>query len=432
MTLKYKISLLFLLFLRLFPVNAQQVKPVWSGKFIEENGLIILPVTVNGDTLHLFFDTGSRPVVLFSPGTGTRTDTAGMKKIFIRSIGNKRLIPAYRSDDNTVQLGPIRQQNVPLLVLKKNFIDAESFFKTKIDGLIGTEFFKNYVVKIDFFRKRFKIYPRKPAIPKRFKQTPLRFINGIPNIRFEVSGRKTVLALDTGNNDYLWLFNLPETERYKKVRLRIGRSITGDIEGWRTLADSIGPDDKTLDGVPVSVPDTSLLEDINRIYHARGILGTAWLRNYRFFIDFRHKKLYYRKPWWHKFRIVYDKSGIVLQYSTPRWIAYEKIIPAETGGPVPGLSEKPDLIPLRKVTRFRYSRLAKITEIIPGTPADKAGLRKGDLILKINGHFVFQFKNLAEINTILGGKEGKIIFLDVLRNEKQMRFRFRLKDYFKK
>ncbi|MBK7008931.1 MAG: PDZ domain-containing protein [Saprospiraceae bacterium] len=58
-----------------------------------------------------------------------------------------------------------------------------------------------------------------------------------------------------------------------------------------------------------------------------------------------------------------------------------------------------------------------VDEVFKGSSADKAGLEKGDIILKLNEKYIFSDKALFE--TLAGFKEGDKIGITVLRNNKE-------------
>ena len=71
-----------------------------------------------------------------------------------------------------------------------------------------------------------------------------------------------------------------------------------------------------------------------------------------------------------------------------------------------------------------------IVEIRKDSPAEKAGLIKGDVILTING----KEAHTLELQNVIGyfkSKTGKMISLTIDRNGKIMSFDFRLEDVFK-
>ncbi len=67
--------------------------------------------------------------------------------------------------------------------------------------------------------------------------------------------------------------------------------------------------------------------------------------------------------------------------------------------------------------------------IIPGSPADEAGLIEGDRILGMNGKDIAEFENLDEITGLLQGEEDTTIDLEVMRNGGRRQVRLVLRSY---
>jgi serine protease Do/serine protease DegQ len=76
-----------------------------------------------------------------------------------------------------------------------------------------------------------------------------------------------------------------------------------------------------------------------------------------------------------------------------------------------------DLDPaLAKAFGLSTTRGAVITQVLPGSPADKAGLKSEDIILKVNGREISSFGQLRNIVGLM--RVGEKVDLDVLRNGK--------------
>ncbi len=75
-------------------------------------------------------------------------------------------------------------------------------------------------------------------------------------------------------------------------------------------------------------------------------------------------------------------------------------------GPYLGVQGEPD------------SKDAKIARVIPGTPAEKAGVKPGDVILKYNGEGIGDFASLQE--RVGDSQPGEKVTLEVLRDGKRL------------
>jgi regulator of sigma E protease len=60
-----------------------------------------------------------------------------------------------------------------------------------------------------------------------------------------------------------------------------------------------------------------------------------------------------------------------------------------------------------------------VSEVIPGGPADRAGIQKGDVLIAINGK---ETNNLEEVVNIISSRSDKAILLTVRRNSQELNF----------
>jgi carboxyl-terminal processing protease len=70
----------------------------------------------------------------------------------------------------------------------------------------------------------------------------------------------------------------------------------------------------------------------------------------------------------------------------------------------------------------RYGAFPQVTGIIENSPAERQGLEFGDLITEIHG-LATPALSLMEVNLLLGDREGKLLDLKVLRDEKTIEFK---------
>jgi C-terminal processing protease CtpA/Prc len=76
--------------------------------------------------------------------------------------------------------------------------------------------------------------------------------------------------------------------------------------------------------------------------------------------------------------------------------------------------------------KFELKPIFRISNIRIDSNAEKAGLRKGDKILKINGGNVRDL-TIEKINELLKSEEGKTIKMEIERNTISFTYKFQLK-----
>lgn len=74
------------------------------------------------------------------------------------------------------------------------------------------------------------------------------------------------------------------------------------------------------------------------------------------------------------------------------------------------------------------SKYIEVLDVIQNSPAYKAGLKKGDLIYRINGSF-FNSKHLQEAVTFIKSKYRKIIHIKILRNKEIKEFSIKVDSF---
>mgnify|MGYP000868560027 FL=1 len=80
--------------------------------------------------------------------------------------------------------------------------------------------------------------------------------------------------------------------------------------------------------------------------------------------------------------------------------------------------------------KFVFKPTYRIEKLRKDSPAAKAGVMKGDILIKINGKYTFDLK-LEEIVEKFFQKENTKIDVVVERNGKDYQYRFRLEDNLK-
>jgi len=89
-----------------------------------------------------------------------------------------------------------------------------------------------------------------------------------------------------------------------------------------------------------------------------------------------------------------DGNDLIVQVRDDTGQVRDRLIPRES---VAGLSEEPDLLARLGVTPDRPSLPAVIGEILPGEPAEQAGLQIGDRVIAADGRPIGSWRELVEL-----------------------------------
>ena len=375
--------------------------------FTLKQGFIVVNIKLdNKIPLDFILDTGAEHSVLFHRAY---TDLLGMpysKRIQIR--GSDLDLPQYAliSRNAIINLASKAVVKRDLLVLEENIQLFQESLGFPIDGIIGGSFYRGLVINIDYKRKKLRFYNPDKFKMKRsgFTEIDIEILRNKPYITTKTSINQnsisyTKLLIDTGAGIPLLLHaNTDSTLVLPNIVINgtIGQGLGGNLEGF------IGKVHKFEMDIFEFPEILALFQDFDdQIEHNRpskifrnGIIGNLLLSRFEIFIDYLREKLYLKPIGKFNKDFDYDKSGLVI-------------------------------FALGKNLNQFY-----VKEVLPGTPAEEAGIMSGDLIKKI-GIFGSNFWSLERITEKLRGKDGKKIKMVIERGGYKIKKTFRLRDLFK-
>lgn len=365
------------------------------------NGFILLKIRINGIlSANFIFDTGAQHTLLF-------------KRIYAQILGLnfERRIPIMGSDLNR-DLFALITRNVLLdwdgyikmrkdiLVLEEDYFQLDEMLGTRIDGLVGGDIFKNYVIRLDYQRNVLTIYnPNAFKTPgKKFATIPLSVEDSKPYVevvvrmdgRYEVKAR---LLLDTGAGVTLMLF----TNTHPDLRLpdhtikgMLGKGLGGFLEGYLGRIDQMQLGSLIYPDMVTSFQDldSTLIGRQSTARH--GILGNLILNHYQVIIDYPHEKLYLHEVRKIKDRY-FDRSGLNIF----------------------GVGDD-------------FNEFI-VNSVIEKSPAAVADIRSGDIIRSVNG-IPAAFFTLNHLARKFQKKPGKKYRLIILRNESRIKKKIVLRE----
>lgn len=238
-----------------------------------------------------------------------------------------------------LDLGEVRFSNVRSLIYDLSELSAH--LGMKIDGVLGFSLFHDTVFTLDYPGSRLVLTPigQAPASPG----VTIHFNNeeGIPLIPVRLGNESFIALVDSGSDAPLMLNPVGLNPRFK-LEPRPG-AVVGNLTGNRTqeigrLAGSLG-----LGAYTLEEPIADLTDQLSA-------LGGQILRNFSVTFDPAHNQVTLFRP------STAPVSPEALRHS--------------------GLSFS------KKIAYWR------VEGVIPGSPADAAGVRVGDLVTRINGESV--------------------------------------------
>lgn len=401
------------------------------------NNLIIIPTEINGVKLSFLLDTGVEDSVLFSLDETDEIKFDKIEKILIKGFGNNEPVEAYKSVKNNIRIKNYVDINQTIYLVLNQNINISSQLGIPVNGIIGYNFFKNNIIKINYETKKITVFKNNTKhlkkIVKKYESIPLTFINNKPYVNSKVffenpkSELETTLLLDTGNTDAIWLFNR------KNSRIKIpenaiddylGRGFSGDVFGKRGAINSFQIGSFKLEKPLIAFPDSTAINDLDVNKIRLGSIGAEVIKRFTVYFDYKNNVIYIKKNSNFYNRFNYNMSGVDIEHQGLQWIS-------ESYENQPALANNlfsPDGEKIANNLRYKFvlKPIYVISNIRKNSPADLSGLKKGDLILKINHRKSYNYE-LQEINDLLKTEEGKIIEFEVERKEKILNFTFQLK-----
>jgi hypothetical protein len=292
---------------------------------------------------HFLIDTGAS-VTLVSPELAARySDTSAPpipeSQVCVKSAdGGTTLLPAVTL--RRLFLGQARFERVPALVYDCRALSAH--FGMKIDGVLGFPLFRDTLLTLDYPRSRVLLVPNSGP-PAALPGSTIKFDNASRTPLIPVTlGDETFIALiDSGSDGPLNLnpIGLHPTFDYGPRSGPALATLTGDrSQQVGRLAQPL-----QIGGYTFLRPLVALTDDL-------ASLGGAVLKNFSVTFDQRHNQVtFYRE------------------------------------------STAPILMPSRRSAGLSFDKNPvywRITSVVPGSPAEAAGVQTGDICTRIDGEFV--------------------------------------------
>lgn len=179
------------------------------------NNLIVIPVEINGVELSFLVDTGvAKPIIFNFLNISEDLQINQTEKIYIRGLGEGESVEALRSRNNIIKIGNAINISQSLYAVFDPAINFAPRLGVPIHGIIGYDFFKDFVVEINYSSRYIRLHSPDKYKAKRcsscevfdiefFNNKP--YINGVVSIKGEEI--PVILLIDSGGSDALWLFD---------------------------------------------------------------------------------------------------------------------------------------------------------------------------------------------------------------------------------
>lgn len=376
-------------------------KPVASIPFEMVGTYVVLKAKINNSsTLNLILDTGVRCTIITElfPEDSLSLNYSSYQEL--QGLGGNSGARALYSDSNTIVLNKkLKFTHRTAYYLENNFLNLSQQTGYKINGLLGADCFRDYIVQIDYTHRKVRFYQHENfEVPKGYGYMPMiidrqKMYIQLSILETDYNRRNIKMLIDSGAELTAWFqtltnnaVDIPE----KSVRGRLGEGLSGEINGVFARVPQICIANFCVKDPIVAFPDSSTISEIVRSSDRDGTIGSQLLSRFNLMIDTHARKFYFKPNSSFKNPFSYNIAGIEIAR-----VVY--------------------LIPQ-----------IEIINIWKSSPAEKAGLQTGDIITEINYEKTFGM-TAEEVRNYFNRSRSKPLNITVNRNGAVMNFKVEMK-----
>lgn len=354
---------------------------------------VVIRAKINDSSpLNLILDSGIRNTIITELQEGDRISLNYSDVKDLMGLGGGNHLEAYSSNFNVLKIGKLKMQSKTVFVLKEDVFNLSKHTGTKINGLIGVDFFQDFIVEVNYSTKRVNFYNRSSFFtPKGYESMPLtieaqKMFIELTVLEADSVKRDVKMLIDTGAELNAWFQTFKSESVHisqKTIRGTIGQGLNGEIKGSIGRIPQICFGNHCIKSPIVSFPDSSSIAEIVGNSNRDGTVGSQILSRFNYIIDYSQKTFYFKPNSNFNNKFYYNIAGI-------------------------------------EITQiFPFLPQTEVWKVWEQSPAAKAGVLPGDQILEVNGKKSFEL-NINEIKNIFQTASKYPLKLIVFRDEKQL------------
>lgn len=404
-------QVLFLIFFLLVSQSAATqirdiVMPTKANKveipFDYVNDFIVVNIVFNGILpLKFIFDTGAEHTIITKKEITDILQVDYQKKFTIYGSDLSTELTAYLATKVSFHVNQFNAVNRTVLVLEDDYFNFEEMTGFSIQGIIGSDIFRRFIVKIDYKRQKITLYDPEQFTPpgKKYKKVDLEIHRHKPYLKANATFQNrnnlnAKLLIDTGASLPLLLYTNTDSAISippMAVKSKIAMGLGGALEGFLGRTSELLVSSYKLTDVITNFQ--ALLEEVEpqQINFRNGIIGNKLLRRFTIFLDYDNETGYFKANSRFNKKFKYDRSGLLA------------------------------------ISSGENLKTLTVSEVLAGSPAEKAGIIAGDEIRRING-VPSLFLTLSDLNRKMRKKVGKKIKIVIRRNGQNIKKEFKLRD----
>jgi hypothetical protein len=349
-------------------------------------GVIIVNAQIENhpDTLNFIFDTGNSGISLDSITASNLKLNIESSNSFIKGISGVR--KAYFVKNYSLQLPGLKVENLNFHISDYELIS--STYGITIHGIIGNSFFRQFIACIDYDTQEIAIYkPGEFKYPIKgflmnpvFTNYPTYNVSFVENIKLNVP---SIFDIGAGLN-FIAVSKLNNDSTYLKKSKKYYETYVGGLGGKKTMQLTVLDKIKIGPYVFRKIPIHQFEDDFNLLNYPvlSGILGNDLLRRFNVVINYPSKVIHLSPNRFFNDYFDYSYTGMSV---------------------------------------YLINGLVTIEDIIPNSPAAKAGLLSGDILITLNKQLVSSLDVYKKIMAVSEGKTNITIYRDEKYFEKKIR-----------
>ncbi|GAA3564580.1 hypothetical protein GCM10022395_13840 [Snuella lapsa] len=405
------------------------------------NNLIVIPVEVNGVTLSFILDTGvSKPIIFNFLNISDTLKIKDTERMSLMGLGEGDSIQVHKSKNNVFKIGEAVKLNQDVYAVIDSNLNLAPRLGVSVHGILGFDLFKDLVVEINYSRQYVRLTEPEAyeyKVCRNCERLNIEFYNSKPYVNAKVKiNKKTIpvtLLVDSGGSDALWLFE-DETLGINSGDVFfedfLGHGLNGSVYGKRAKIERFALNNYVFKDINVAYPDSAYIKFARMFKGRNGSIGGSVLKRFNTTIDYRNALITLKKNASFKDKFSHNKSGIELAHKgvhIVKEVKYNK----ETVKANSDDNSYYSIVDFKKNYNIVLKPSYVVAELRKGSPADRAGVKKGDVVLAINGKRAYELP-LQELIHMFYDEDGKRIKLKIVRGGiETLVFSFQLENPFK-
>ncbi|MDN3724587.1 aspartyl protease family protein [Aequorivita sp. SDUM287046] len=403
------------------------------------NNLPIIEVEINGTPLSFILDTGVKSTILFSLEAADSVQLRNTSPVQLQGLGSGGAVEALKSLNNKVKVGNVLDWDHELYIIFDSSLNFSPRMGIPIHGILGNEFFQNFIVKISYSSESITVFdPKKYPLKscRKCEDLQLNFVGSKPYISLEVVSGEEIeevkLLVDSGSSDVIWLFDdydfIKETPKnYFKDFLGLG--LSGNIYGKRAQIPELRVGRYTLNEVNTSFPEEDAILKARYYQDRDGSVGGGFLNRFTVTFDYGNKVVRFKKN--HKFNdsFNYNMSGLTIEHQGMELVKEERQAAVNSNKANENDNFTRNSVSITTEVHFTLVPKYVVADVREGSPAALAGIEKNDEIISINGKPSHQYE-LYQLIEMFSTDEGKRIYIEYRRGSLTNRVKIFLKSVF--